>query len=240
MILYVGDLHGSTYAARKIDEWAVANGVTSIVQVGDFGLLWRGLDDYEESFYSYFYCREPSLPTWYVCDGNHENHTAWRTLAERQGNPDLVELLPNCYWVQRGKIISLEGKKHLFFGGAESIDRHNRTEGTSWWPEETPTNSEFNSFFEAIEDEKPDVIVTHDAPKDIDIWRVDGRNSATPRTLGQIWNSLTHRPTYWMFGHHHILERWRLNDTDFFCCGIEGEGWIIDYSNGTVNVLGES
>jgi len=228
MILYVGDIHGSTYAARKIDELATKIGVEAIVQVGDFGLLWTDRGAYDETFLSYFYCREPSLPPWYTCGGNHDNWAVWNELAKEQEDSDIVKLVDNCFWVQRSRVISLGGKKHLFFGGAESIDKHHRTEGVSWWREETPTFQEFQDFFEAIESEKPDVIVAHDAPRFIEIYRVDNRNSVTPNTLQQIFDSIQHKPQTYFFGHHHILQDWNVNGTHFLCCGIEGEGWIGD------------
>ena len=42
MIYYVGDLHGRVEDMMAIDRQAINNGVTCIVQVGDFGIRWPG------------------------------------------------------------------------------------------------------------------------------------------------------------------------------------------------------
>ena len=226
MILFVGDIHGKTFAAKQIDAYAKKIGATAIIQTGDFGLLWGGPnDDFEEEFFTYFYTREPSLPVWYTCAGNHDNWDALKAKADIQGNADVVELAPNCFWVQRGKFLNIEGKKILFFGGAESIDKYHRTEGISWWAQETPSYKEFEDFFSALDEGKPDIVITHDAPKSIDIWRIDNRESVTPKSLQKIFELTSHRPKAWLFGHHHILEEWNVDGTAFYCCGIEGEGW---------------
>ena len=217
MIYYAGDTHGNILALKSIDEAAIAAGVSIVVQVGDFGCFFDGLNC---KVAKYFNEREAG-PVWYTCGGNHDNWPLWNSFPV--GDDGLVNLAKDCHYVSRSKEVVLNGVKHLFFGGAESIDKHHRIEGKSWWPEETPTHKEFEEFFYAMERVKPDVVVTHDAPLQVGIWKYNRDRSPTPRNLDNIFNMCEHAPAYWMFGHHHMAERWGIKSTVFYCCGFEGD-----------------
>jgi hypothetical protein len=55
------------------------------------------------------------------------------------------------------------GKVLAILGGANSIDRHLRTENTDWWPEESITDADLA----ALGSEHADVLLGHDAPLDV-------------------------------------------------------------------------
>ena len=55
-----------------------------------------------------------------------------------------------------------DGTRFLFLGGAPSIDRANRVEGRSWWPQEVIATADLNIALSA--EEPIHVLVTHDAP----------------------------------------------------------------------------
>lgn len=229
-ILYVGDIHGEVDAVAKIDRLAVDMGVDTVVQVGDFGIWWPKSGTPLAKYFNKRARQERTGPTWYTCGGNHENYDKWLELQSGQkASAALIELAPGVHWVRRGRMITLEGQSHLFMGGAESVDKHHRTEGASWWAYESPTYEEFSTFFSALEDEKPEVVVTHDAPTFVDCvggGHASGRDSqTTPRNLQNIWNVSTHRPAQWYFGHHHVLEKWESEGTTFKCCGLGGQYW---------------
>jgi predicted phosphodiesterase len=223
MIFYAGDIHGRVDDVAAIDRAAIKAGVNTVVQVGDFGARWPGSPC---AIYKYFEKRarrgRPG-PTWYTCGGNHDNWDKWSLLAAQQGHPTLVQLAPACYFAQRGSLQDIEGIKHLFLGGAESIDRHVRTTGVSWWAAETPTHAEFCLFSERLENEKPEVVITHDAPLCVNIPRTDKRSKSTPRNLQNVLKLSEHKPARWYFGHYHILDSWKVEETTFFCCGLHGE-----------------
>jgi len=223
MIWYVGDIHGRVDDLAKLDQAAVKAGVDTIVQVGDFGILWPGT---QCSIAKYFQKRARQNrpgPRWLTCGGNHDNWDKFFELAAEQGEPDLVELAPGCHYVQRGSVCEIDGISHIFFGGAESIDKHHRTEGKSWWKEETPSYGEFYTFATNLEDKAPEVVVTHEAPTRVPVCKDDRDAAPTPRNLENILKVGEHKPARWYFGHHHILDEWDISGTKFYCCGFHGE-----------------
>jgi hypothetical protein len=224
MIYYVGDLHGRVEDMMEIDRKVIKNNIKYVVQVGDFGIRWPGTTC---SMWKYFEKRSrklgPATPTWITCGGNHENWDKWLQLSEKQKHPNLVEIAPGCFYAKRGTVHTLDGIKHLFLGGAESIDKHHRIEGKDWWSYETPSRNEFQFAFDNLEKDKPEVVVTHDAPRFVDIYKKDRFDSPTPRALEGIVNMSQHKPARWYFGHHHVLKNWNILGTEYFCCGSHGE-----------------
>lgn len=239
MILYVGDIHGKIEAVDAIDRFALKAGAEHVVSVGDFGVLWN-----PDPIGRYFRKRarqgRPG-PTWYTCGGNHENWHAWleRANASDATNP-LVELAPSCFYVRRGAAVTIDGLVHAMLGGAESSDRASRVQGKSWWPEETPSHEDFTRFFATLEDglgvlRRADVIVTHDAPLETSTFdHGDREQQTTPRTLQRIVDMLTpgRLPPRWFFGHHHLLQAFKVGERTYYCCGLEGEGWAMTVATG--------
>jgi hypothetical protein len=223
MILYVGDIHGSAAAIAAVDEAAVKAGADWVIQVGDFGIFWPGRDCSVAKYFRKRARQGRAGPTWLTCGGNHDNWRKLFELAAEQGEPDLVELAPGCFYVQRGCVHDVDGVKHIFLGGAESVDKHTRVEGESWWTEETPSYGEFSNFSANLEDEKPEVVVTHEAPSRIPIYKTNRDASPTPRNLENILRMSTHTPARWYFGHHHVKGSWTIDDVEFHCCGLDGE-----------------
>jgi len=222
MIYYVGDIHGRVDDVAAIDRAAIKAGVEVIVQVGDFGIRWAK----NCPIVKYFKKRERQQrpgPTWYTCGGNHDNWPEWARLQEEQGNGKMVELAPGCNYVVRGATAELDGKTHLFFGGAESIDKSLRVEGTTWWAEETPSAAEFQRFFDSLVEDAPEIIITHEAPLCVELNRTGRGTQPTPRNLQNALKHSKHTPERWYFGHHHILQSWVVNNIDFHCCGFHGE-----------------
>lgn len=221
-IYYAGDIHGCTPYVADIDRQAIANGIDIIIQVGDFGCHFSRGCGIVKYFEKRLRQQRPG-PTWYTCGGNHDNWEKWAELSEAQGNPEAVELAPGCYFIPRGTSIELGGVSHLFFGGAESIDRHHRVEGVDWWPEEVPSAREFDRFFDKMEEDKPEVVVTHDAPLCVDLNRPGRELQSTPRSLQSVIKHGTHTPARWYYGHHHCMQKDTIEGTNFACCGLHGE-----------------
>lgn len=225
MVIYVGDTHGLLDAFIEFDKYALKHGITDVIQVGDSGVSFAMGKNCPVNRYFTKRARQGRPgPTWWTCGGNHENYDLWEKWAGEQGDPEIVEIAPGFNWVRRGVTLTLGGKKHLFMGGAESTDRHLRLEGHSWWRQETPTYEEFCMFAAGLE-QKPDVVVTHDAPLRVDIWRYNREVNPTPRNLEGALKVCEHTPPLWVFGHHHMNQVWDIDGTKFVCCGLNGEGW---------------
>jgi hypothetical protein len=244
MIYYVGDIHGRVDDVAAIDRAAIKAGVEVVVQVGDFGIRWS--KDCPITKYFMKKARQGRVgPIWYTCGGNHDNWQEWARLQENQLYTEAfypvgdirevagaacaidatktVELAPGCFYVVRGTTIDLDGKSHLFFGGAESIDKEMRVEGVSWYPEETPSAGEFQQFFDSMVAAAPEIVITHDAPLCVELDRPGRDTQPTPRNLQNALKHSEHVPARWYFGHHHVLKSWVIDNIDFHCCGLHGE-----------------
>ena len=223
MIFYAGDIHGRVDHVVDIDREAAEAGATHVVQVGDFGARWGGGHCPIHRYFTKRARAGRQGPIWITCGGNHENWDKWNALANEQGHPDLVQLAPDCFFAQRGSVHVINDIKHLFLGGAESTDKHMRSPGVDWWAGETPTYSDFSLFAARLEDEMPDVVVTHDAPLRVEIVRTQRDRAPTPTNLENVIRLSNFKPKMWYFGHHHRMNEWEIDGTTYSCCGLHGQ-----------------
>ena len=222
MIMYAGDTHGDVKALRAIDAEARSLKAQVVIQVGDFGVHFS---DSSTAAADWFSARDRAHgPHWITCGGNHDNWPKWRSLPEVELFGGKVrELAPGCFFADRGTVLNIGGEKHIFFGGAESIDKMHRVEGRDWWPEESPDYAEYCKFMDSMELHRPPVVVTHEAPSSVQIRKLNRLSNPTPRSLEGIFRNCEHKPARWYFGHHHIIEKWNIDGTDFICTGMHGE-----------------
>lgn len=231
-ILYCGDIHSNAKAVAKIDSYCNENNISTVVQVGDFGIHFN--KDHNPLL-DFFEKREHG-PLWISCGGNHDNWPVWQAAPPSNNalndSPlsNLKHLAPGCLFAERGSLTYIDNKLHLFFGCAESSDRHVRTEGIDWWREESPSWNECQKFGIAYDEAKPEIVITHDCPWSVKIYH-DPNPSTTRDTLEQVWKHIDHKPKLWYFGHHHLLQEWEIQNTKFRCCGIEGHFWFDDQKN---------
>ena len=244
-ILYVGDTHGYVENFDQIERRALAAKASAIVQLGDFGIFWPGNQRRLVQYFEKRTRQGKRTSPWYFCDGNHDEHDVLDQLWEESGRRDVVEVAPNCFHVRRGSVVEIEGVKHIFCGGARSTDRgfgyrefvkRGKKHDRIWWPQEAPSQEDLTRFFDNLNLHKPDVVVTHDSPVCIELYR-DGRNSdPTAQGFQRILQLSEHKPKRWFFGHHHTLETW-ISDfgVEFYCGGLHGEGWVWNPRTGTFN-----
>ena len=245
----MGDLHGNTRALWAIDRLAQSEGVQAVVQTGDFGILWPGGNDGPQKFFHKRSVRGQDnggcdIP-WFFCDGNHDNHDRLRDLHE-VGNAHRQEVVPNLFHITRGKTLDVAGTRILFCGGARSTDRgagwrEHHNGNRIWWPQEAPDGADLQCTFDSMEVMKPKIVVTHEAPSKVDLYREDRDTDPTARGLDQIHNLSTHKAALWFFGHHHVLEEFPDTSgagTRFLGCGLEGQGWLWDVETGELRQVG--
>lgn len=223
---YAGDIHGRTNDTSALIQRAEAMGISTLVQVGDFGVFGpRNCTLYK------MIAKRARQNKWktkiITCFGNHDNWDLYYELCMLYPDEDLLEIVPGSgvFVARRGSVIEIEGIKHLFMGGACSNDRHHRTEGVDWWDREEPDIEEFNDFFQAWETHKPDTILTHEAPLRVPIKRALRKSNTTVRMLDNAIKLSSHKPKRWYFGHHHRLEKWKIDGIKFYCCGLHGDYW---------------
>ncbi len=142
--------------------------------------------------------------------GNHDKPAACRAHPQYLGD----------FGVHRGM---------FFLGGAKSVDRHLRKEGLDWWPDEHLSEAELWKAVELYGQTKPDIVITHDCPWDIQQEMRDRVVTAHPwaeqwgdprpyaTTLAMSEMLKIHRPKKWIFGHWHLSTWMDIEGTIFRC-----------------------
>jgi hypothetical protein len=177
--LFVGDTHADAgWLKFVVLPTAVKMGITTIIQVGDFG-YWpdsRKFMQVVKTARAKF-----GVDVWFI-DGNHEHFTtlnrnvraAQVAAGVPEGNREPVELSPGFIYLPRGSRITVAGRSVACVGGAASIDRADRIVGTSWFPEERINDSDIAAVAAGGH---TDILITHDAPAG---WHIPGVMSEGP------------------------------------------------------------
>lgn len=170
-VIIVGDTHADGNFTANILRAAKLYDVTTIIQLGDFGYTWdkTQLDSITA------WLRRDESHRFYWLDGNHDQHDDIDTFMEGESKDvpfnmrDTViggKVFPkNMYYLPRGCVFEVGSKRLLAMGGAYSIDEAYRTQGLSWWPQETIGGQDIdNAIVNADMWDSIDIMVTHDMP----------------------------------------------------------------------------
>jgi predicted phosphodiesterase len=227
----VGDTHGDLSFASKVCKAAERDGVTTIFQVGDFG-IWSKKD--EDNYFLDKLNENAGLRGvhWYVTLGNHENYDMveeFQSVATGSFIPvrENITVLGN-----KTAVFELQGVKFGSVGGAVSIDREMRIEGKSWWPQENTKYADVQRFMDLIDIMGPvDVLLTHDAPSTIEFdgfYKNDVLSNAN-RAMMDVVGDIA-RAKYWFHGHYHRALAYRYKDTHVVGLGANPEAmpWHMD------------
>ena len=254
--LFVGDSHGDAgWLKFVVLPTAVKMGIRTVIQVGDFG-YWPNSRKFMQIVKT---SRERfGIDVWFI-DGNHEHFTKLRhDVREAQvaagvpeGNRDPVELTPGLVYLPRGSRIMVAGRSVVCVGGAASIDRTDRIEGKSWFPDERISEGDIDAVAAGG---RADILVTHDAPSG---WRIPGITSEGQ--LEEAWRlelptCEEHRervrevldlvtPSVLIHGHYHTAyenkstEGWgRLETFGLDCNGSKGWGVALREVDGELSI----
>jgi predicted phosphodiesterase len=243
-VLVAGDTHGNTRWVTNLCALASERSCDLVLQLGDFGFDpaspsgARFLDSVDSA------CAEEDLQLLWI-DGNHEHHRDLRRLAIDAEAP--VAVRDHVWYVPRGVRLALAGVRFGFLGGAFSVDWRLRVPGTSWFEEETPTDSDLA----CLGDEPLDVLVCHDAPAGVPLQSGIWLNDADQLRADKVQNLLRRAveltaPRLVLHGHWHhrhtfelawvdarASERqaevvWRSSRVEGFDCDLTGErAWGI-------------
>jgi hypothetical protein len=159
----------------------------------------------------------------YFCDGNNDDLDCLLALVgtKRQA----VQLCPNIYYMPRGSVLELDdGRRVLFMGGAQSIDRYRRYEGWDWFPEEIICEQELSYLPEG----KVDIVVSHTCPLEFPMENFCRLRSPaidpSRQYLSRILNK--YQPAQWYFGHWHIHAQGQHGSTRW-----EALSWSMQWSH---------
>lgn len=169
-IFITGDTHGTIdfkkLTMRHFPIQKELNKSDILIICGDSGLCWSGKDD--DKWLQQWY--EDKNFTTLIVDGNHENHMLISKLPIIEKFGGKVHQISNSvFYAIRGEIYTINGKKILTLGGAESTDKQYRVEGYSWWKDEEITAIDLSCAFYNLEkyDFSIDYIISHTGGSEI-------------------------------------------------------------------------
>lgn len=226
--IVLGDLHSYKPCIPKVDQYCLERGIQHVFQVGDLGVHWPGDKCKIIEYFKY----HPDGPTWISCLGNHDNWTQFGILSAH--GSELVQYSKRLFATHRPQYLPLYDGI-CFLGGAVSTDADYRVAlNQAIWKEEAPNQEQLQAFADLIDEKKPKHIITHDGPEFAHNSRGPGINcvsnlpyNAISRAFEVIDSISVHRVQNWFFGHHHKLSKVSKNSTDFYCCGLHGEGYQV-------------
>ena len=171
-VYFTGDTHGhidiDKLSSKRWPEGKTLTKEDKLIILGDFGLVWNNTPDAREKYWLEWLNSKPW--TTLVVKGNHENHPMFYSFPEvEMFNNKVRQIRDSIFVLETGEIYTIDGKTCLVVGGAASIDKHHRTEGLSWWPEELLSKEQENRTLENLDKVKwkVDYVLTHTGPVDI-------------------------------------------------------------------------
>ena len=209
MIYVTGDTHANIdiekLNTKNFPQQRKMTKADYLIVCGDFGLVWDG--SAREMWWQDWLTAKNFTTLW--VDGNHENFDILYEfpLQDKFGGK-VREIAPDIYHLDRGQVLTIDGKRFFVMGGARSVDKAQRIEHISWWEQEMPSGKEMEKAVAALDKSNWDVdyVITHCAPRSVQTmissWY---QNDPMVSFLERIRSSL--RFKHWYFGHYHTDRR---------------------------------
>jgi len=215
-IFVTGDTHGEM-SLNRLSTKGFPKGRTLtksdyVIILGDFGIIWKNVPDETEQYWLKWLDEKPW--TTLFIDGNHENHPRLQSLEQaRMFSPDTYvgKASESVFYLQRGMVYRIDGKRFFVMGGARSTDRASRKEHISWWKDEIPNFTEWKRASESLNKfhQNVDFILTHDIHdrgyedlSDAGHLKSGFQTYDVMTNLEHIRNTVVY--DHWYCGHHHV------------------------------------
>ena len=211
-VFVCGDTHGS-HDIQKLNtaSFPEQKDLTKddvLIQLGDFALYWNILQTKEEHYWLNWLASKRY--TFAFLDGNHENHQMFWDLPLESKWGGLVNVdhrqAGDIYYLRRGEVYTINGKKIFVCGGAASIDKEYRTENVSWWATELLSSEDIDNALDNLDlhDRKVDYMLTHTCPDRLVPYFTENTmkfHDPVAQFLGHLDNIIEFKS--WEFGHMH-------------------------------------
>lgn len=214
-IFITGDTHRDIDISKlNTNKWKEQRELSRsdiLIVTGDFGVPWTYGEDNTDKYILKWY-EKKSFTVLFV-DGNHDNEDAIKeySVVDFLG-ARCHKIRENVFHVMRGEVLNVGEHKILCMGGAMSVDKYMRIPHVSWWPDEEASFREWQHCYDSLRTEKPDVIVSHDAPGTVItemVAKYAGNRllTMTSKNFDMILDEIAKNGSCvkdWFFGHHHI------------------------------------
>ena len=183
MIYITGDTHNvndmSNLSTKNMklccmEQGADYSAITYAIVLGDFGFPWCTCPVDEQGIHPTDKT-DKHLLKWYnekpfkilAVPGNHDNYDMIEKLTQvPMFGATVGKVSENVFYLNRGEIYKIEGKRFLVLGGALSEDKVFRTIHESWWPQERWTEAEQTACISKIQEQGTqfDYVLSHTGP----------------------------------------------------------------------------
>lgn len=173
-IVIAGDWHRNAAYAVAVVRSAAAQGIGTVLHVGDLGAFWpvfdlgagRRIPETGQGFTGRLSeaVAEAGVDFRFI-DGNHDNHDFLDGL--HGGSREAVNV-DGLSYQPRGSRLQLGGIAFGFLGGAGSIDRGFREAGRDWWPQEQIAVEDVDALGGGPE-QRLDVLLAHEVPAGVPV-----------------------------------------------------------------------
>ncbi len=201
MVYIVGDLHGDINRFKEPAIKKLRRKDTLIV-LGDFGFLWAGG---EKEARTLKWLGKRRYTTLFI-EGTNDNYDLLKEYP--QGSymgARCREISGKLRQIMRGEVCEIDGLRLFLFGGGESLDKHERTEGVNWWRSEMPTADEMDNAEANLgkNNWQVDYVLTHEPTASLALF-IDQDRLETNR-LGRFFDEIEKKITYktWFCGTFH-------------------------------------
>ncbi len=210
MAIYItGDTHGDltrfSLAYLPREQWSMED---YLLIPGDFGMIFYQNETDRKKL---DYLENLNFQILFV-DGNHEAFPSiYAYPVEEWCGGKVHRIRHNIRHLMRGQVYNIDGTTIFTMGGGYSLDKAFRLEGVSWWPEELPTQAEYDEARAnlAAHGNKVDLIVTHAPPMEALqefhtaglISTISPKESRLNEFLEEVRNTVSYG--HWYFGHLH-------------------------------------
>ncbi len=196
------------------------------VILGDAGFLWK--NDPPTSREGYWTRWFDSKPFITLClPGNHENYEdiylqenllpASDPVRKDLGGEEVYKVSSKVYYLKRGCVYNICGRKALVLGGAESIDRSSRKTFIDWFPQEAWGCKEIYDVLDKLP-MKVDIVLSHTCPqgvlslvKNIKYKMNDSVSKLNEEIRQKVDTGL------WYFGHFHYTGSFTFGNVKYTC-----------------------
>lgn len=221
--MVAGDWHGNAAWGMALVRHARKLGITTLLQLGDFGIWDRRttpayLDALEMEAHR-------AWLTIYAIGGNHENYDDVKVFEQQRDTDGFVALRPHVRWIPRGQRWEWHGVKFGALGGAFSLDWRTRMPGRSWWPGQEELSKD---DVERLGAAPLDVLVSHDVPAGVEPPSrygplLPGDEESALRTRVLLLRAVrTTRPALVLHGHWHVRNTKAIVHADGHVTRVEG------------------
>ena len=222
MVYITGDTHNtedmSNLSSKNMklccmEQNADFHTITAAIVLGDFGLPWSSDCTVDEAGIHPSDHTDRYLLKWYnqkpfkilAVMGNHDNYDIIEKLPEvEMFGSTVLKVSDNVFYLKRGEVYQIEGKRFLVLGGAMSDDKAYRIPHVSWWKQEEMNKTEKNRCIEKIKQDGSafDYVLSHTGTtQGISTFDTSKINDSTVAFNDNIESMISYKK--WFFGHKH-------------------------------------